>query len=124
MELQEEKVKYYKKKDQSSKAEKKSDHKHSYDRHLIVIVPYEHITILQCKKYCSICGKIGGSLSTRCLKEEPETTYPFKGMTLTREMTLKELQAEYPAAKLAEAKSRKQAWWADNVSEFGVQPPY
>ena len=45
-------------------------------------------------------------------------------MTLTREMTLEELQAKYPAAKIADAESRKQAWWADNVSEFGIQPPY
>ena len=70
--IEEEKVRYHKKKDSDiSKANKKSKHKHIYDKK--VVFEYQgngaldsiwHIGVC----YCSICGKIGDQIKTSFLQ--------------------------------------------------------
>ena len=71
MEFEEPKVPYKKKKDGNvSKANKKSKHKHIYDKIALFYFQYkngtafdgEKFTHFRCNEYCSICGKIGDFL--------------------------------------------------------------
>jgi hypothetical protein len=71
IEIEEPKIPYRKKKDGNiSKAEKKSKHKHIYDKTALFFFQYkngytfdgEKTTFFRCNEYCSICGKIGDSL--------------------------------------------------------------
>jgi hypothetical protein len=63
---EEENIRYQKKKDSNiSKANKKSDHKHKYDK--IVLFEYQHSMTMAsvwhtAVYYCSICGKIGNQV--------------------------------------------------------------
>ena len=72
IDIEEPKIPYRKKKDGDiSKANKKSKHKHIYDK--IVLLSYScpngycwdgqnKLVHWRCRRYCSICGKIGDSL--------------------------------------------------------------
>lgn len=107
--FEEEQVKYYKKKDQSSKASKKSKHKHIYDKH--ILIKYQHMfrECYQVKQYCSICGKIGNDEYNFSFNEGHFKFYTFE-----------ELKELYPNAIIVDAPDYKTALWADNISEFGL----
>lgn len=71
IEIEEPKIPYKKKKDGDiSKANRKSKHKHVYDKTALFFFQYkngytfdgEKTTFFRCNEYCSICGKIGDSL--------------------------------------------------------------
>jgi hypothetical protein len=59
--IEEENIRYRKKKDSGvSKANKKSKHKHIYDK--IVVFKHHEFDWLIGEYYCSICGKIGNTV--------------------------------------------------------------
>ena len=85
MNYEEECVPYKKRKGGNiSKAKRKSDHKHSYDRVIIFEYNFYNKTYYMGVWYCSICGKIG---------EQTETKFPW-GWRMSKE----DWQKKYPNA--------------------------
>ena len=101
---EEEQIKYMKKKYSGiSKANKKSDHKHQYDK--VVIFEYSHMDSIYYMGvwYCSICGKIG---------EQTETKFPW-GWRMTKEGW----QKKYPDAKWIKLSSDIKWFDVRNINE-------
>lgn len=81
MDFQEEKIPYLKKKESNiSKANKKSKHKHIYDK--TVVIEYQHkdtyANVRQAAfTYCSICGKLGKHIPNTYMRKNEDGTYHF-----------------------------------------------
>lgn len=100
IQIDEPKIPYKKKKDGNiSKANKKSKHKHIYDKIAIFFFQYkngytfdgEKSFYFRCNEYCSICGKLGDSL--------PKWGTPEYWDWISAH-TLEEWQEKYPTAEI------------------------
>ena len=102
---QEEPIKYHKKKNSNkSKADRKSDHKHQYDK--VVIFEYKYLghTYYMGVWYCSICGKIG---------DQTETRFPW-GWRMTKE----DWHKKHPDAKWVKLENSLSWFQIRNINEL------
>lgn len=102
---QEEPIKYQKKKNSDkSKADRKSDHKHQYDK--VVIFEYEYLGHIYYMGvwYCSICGKIG---------DQTETRFPW-GWRMTKE----DWKKKYSDAKWVKLENSLSWFKIRNINEL------
>ena len=112
IEIQEEKIPYRKKKDGDvSKANKKSKHKHIYDKTCVFEYQYKGWASVHYAgyTYCSICGKLGKHIPDTYMSKREDGTYYF--------WQKEDYEKAFPDALWIKLEKGKSFFNIDNINE-------